>query len=55
MSGGGQDGFALIIQVLLIVAFLALTVFTIGVLTTNQNLFPNLNTSLRHKALRMGL
>lgn len=31
VSGGGQDGVALIIQVLLIVAFLALSVLTIGV------------------------
>lgn len=31
VSTGGQDGVALIIQVLLIVAFLALTVLTIGV------------------------
>ncbi|KAG2331953.1 hypothetical protein Bca52824_003133 [Brassica carinata] len=30
-GGGGQDGVALIIQVLLIVAFLALSVLTIGV------------------------
>lgn len=31
VSSGGQDGVALIIQVLLFVAFLALTVLTIGV------------------------
>lgn len=42
VSSGGQDGVALIIQVLLFVAFLALTVLTIGVSVIHK-------TNLIHK------